>query len=64
MPKMKTNKSVKARFKVSKNKKLKRNSPGKSHLLAKKTSKRKRRLKKSKFTSDAHKKRYLKVMAM
>ena len=44
MPKMKTRKAVKARFKVTGTGKLKRASPGRRHILTKKSSKRKRKL--------------------
>jgi len=60
MGKMKTNKSIKGRFKLTKNKKLKRMHPLRSHLLTKKTSKRKRRLKKPVLVSKGHRKIYLK----
>ncbi len=41
---MKTNKSVASRFSVTGTGKLKRSRPGKRHILTKKTSKRKRQL--------------------
>jgi large subunit ribosomal protein L35 len=44
MPKMKTHKSSKKRFRVTANKKLKRRQAGKKHLLSHKTGKRKRQL--------------------
>jgi large subunit ribosomal protein L35 len=44
MPKMKTNKSVAKRFKVTAGGKVKRMRANKSHILTKKASKRKRRL--------------------
>jgi large subunit ribosomal protein L35 len=47
MPKMKTSKSVAKRFKVTGSGKVKRNHAFKSHILTKKTSKRKRKLRKS-----------------
>lgn len=46
MPKMKTHKGLKKRFKVSARGKVKHYKPGKSHLLSVKTGKRKRRLRK------------------
>lgn len=61
---MKINKAVKSRFKVTKKKKLKRRSPARSHLLIKKSSKRKRRLKSPKLVAKGHAKTYLKMMAM
>jgi large subunit ribosomal protein L35 len=44
MPKMKTNKSAGKRFKVTGSGKVKRRHANKSHILTKKTSKRKRHL--------------------
>ena len=44
MPKMKTVKAIKARFKVTASGKLKRSRPGKRHILTKKSSKRKHHL--------------------
>jgi len=46
MPKMKTHKGVKKRFKVSARGKVTHHRPGKSHLLSVKTAKRRRRLRK------------------
>ena len=47
MPKMKTRKAVKARFKVTGTGKLKRAHPGRRHILTKKSANRKRKLAKS-----------------
>ena len=47
MPKMKTHKGAKKRFKVSKRGKILRGKPGRRHLLSVKTSNRKRRLRKT-----------------
>jgi len=44
MPKMKTHKGSKKRFRVTASGKLKRRQAGKKHLLSHKTGKRKRRL--------------------
>lgn len=44
MPKMKTNKSIASRFKVTGTGKLKRRHPGRRHKLEKKSSKTKRQL--------------------
>ena len=46
MPKLKTKKSLVKRFKITKSGKLKRQKAGRSHLLGKKSRKRKRQLKK------------------
>lgn len=62
MPKMKTNKSIKSRFKVTATGKLKRTRPGRRHILTKKTSKRKRRLRKSTLVSECIKKTYVKML--
>ena len=47
MPKLKTNKSVKKRFKLSKRGKLKAHKAGKRHLLTSKSKNRKRKLRKT-----------------
>jgi large subunit ribosomal protein L35 len=47
MPKMKTHSGAKKRFKISKNGKIIRGHAFKSHILNKKTSKRKRGLRKT-----------------
>jgi large subunit ribosomal protein L35 len=44
MPKMKTHKSIRKRFRVTATGKLKRRQAGKKHLLSHKTGKRKRHL--------------------
>lgn len=44
MPKMKTNKSIKSRFKKTGTGKLVHSSPGRRHIMTKKTAKRKRQL--------------------
>ena len=44
MPKMKTHKSIRKRFRVTGTGKLKRRQAGKKHLLSHKTGKRKRQL--------------------
>ncbi|HAZ15422.1 MAG TPA: 50S ribosomal protein L35 [Parachlamydiales bacterium] len=64
MPKMKTRKAVKARFKVTGRKKLVRFRPGKGHLLTKKTAKRKRNLKKSALVDEGYVKTYKHLMCV
>lgn len=64
MPKMKTNKSVASRFKVTGSGKLKRGRPGKRHILTKKTSKRKRQLSTPALVDDAQLKMYKRVMGV
>jgi large subunit ribosomal protein L35 len=44
MPKLKTKKGVRKRFKLTKTGKIKRAQAGKSHILTKKSRKRKRKL--------------------
>ncbi|MBL7092161.1 MAG: 50S ribosomal protein L35 [Candidatus Omnitrophica bacterium] len=56
MPKIKTRKAFAKRFKITKKGKIKRQRAGRGHLLAKKSRKRKRRLKKSALVSRADKK--------
>ena len=47
MPKLKTRKGVKKRFKISKNGKVLRRRAGKRHILTKKSRKRKRALRRA-----------------
>ena len=53
MPKMKTNSGAKKRFKLTGSGKIKRKHAYKSHILTKKSTKRKRGLAKSTLVSDA-----------
>ncbi|MFC1624419.1 50S ribosomal protein L35 [Candidatus Omnitrophota bacterium] len=46
MPKLKTNKSAKKRFKLTKKRKIKRLKAGRRHLLSSKSSNRKRKMRK------------------
>jgi large subunit ribosomal protein L35 len=54
MPKIKTHSSSKKRFKLTGTGKVKRSKAYKSHILTKKSSKRKRNLRKSTIASDAN----------
>jgi large subunit ribosomal protein L35 len=54
--KMKTNRGAAKRFRVTKSGKLSRSKAGASHILTKKTSKRKRSLRKETVASQADKK--------
>ena len=54
--KMKTNRGAAKRFRLTKSGKLSRSKAGKSHILTKKTSKRKRSLRKETVASHADKK--------
>jgi len=56
MPKLKTRKGIAKRFKITKKGKIKRQRAGRGHLLAKKSRKRKRLLKKSGLVSRTDKK--------
>ena len=54
MPKMKTSRSAAKRFKATGTGKLKRNKAYKSHILTKKSTKRKRNLRKSAMTDSTN----------
>ncbi len=60
--KMKTKKAAAKRFKVTGTGKLKRNKANKSHILTKKTRKRKRNLRKSTLVDDSNVKAMKKIM--
>jgi large subunit ribosomal protein L35 len=62
MPKIKTHRGAAKRFRVSKNGKIKRSKAYKSHILTKKTSKRKRHLRKATYISNADQKRVKKLI--
>ncbi len=62
MPKMKTRKAMKARFKVTGRGKLKRTRPGRRHMLNKKSSKRKRSLGKSRLVDEGQLKMYKRMI--
>jgi large subunit ribosomal protein L35 len=64
MPKMKTRKSVKARFKVTGRGKLVRQRPGRRHILTKKSSKRKRKLRKETLVDKGQTKMYARLMGV
>lgn len=57
MPKLKTKKGVKKRFKLTKTGKVKRKKEGARHILTKKTRKRKRSLKSSTTVDKAMEKK-------
>ncbi len=54
MPKIKTHRGAAKRFKVTKNGKVKMAHANRSHILTKKTTKRKRGLRKGVYASDAN----------
>jgi large subunit ribosomal protein L35 len=57
MPKQKTNKGVAKRFKITKSGKIKRSRAGASHILSKKTRKRKRNLRSAGLVDKSDEKR-------
>ena len=62
MPKQKTNRSVLKRFKVTKHRKVRRNKAFRRHLLAGRTTKRKRNLRRHALVCDAERKTYLRLL--
>lgn len=64
MPKMRTNKAVKSRFRLTGTGKLKRGRPNRRHIMTKKTPKRKRQLRRPALVSDAQEKTYKRMMAV
>ena len=62
MPKMKTNRSAAKRFKMTGTGKLKRNKANKSHILTKKSTKRKRNLRKSTIIDESNEKNMKRIL--
>ena len=62
MPKMKTSRSAAKRFKLTGKGKSKRNKAYKSHILTKKSTKRKRNLRKATITDAANVKNMKKIL--
>ena len=62
MPKMKTHKSMRKRFRVTANGKLKRRQAGKKHLLSHKSGKRKRQLRGVVIETGIVAKKYVRMM--
>lgn len=62
--KAKPKKAVKARFKVTGTGKLLRTKPGRRHIMTKKSSKRKRQLRRAGLVSDAQLKMYKRIMCV
>ncbi len=62
MPKLKTHKGAQKRFKVTGKKKIVYNKSNKSHILTKKTAKRKRKLGKAGLISAADRKRIKRML--
>ena len=62
MPKLKTKRAAAKRIKVTGTGKLKRNKANKSHILTKKTTKRKRGLRKATMTDKTNEKNMKKIL--
>ncbi len=62
MPKLKTNKSAAKRIRLTKTGKMKKRAAGRSHILGKKTTKRKRKLRKSSYLSKADAKKVRRLL--
>ncbi len=62
MPKLKTKRAAAKRFKGTGTGKLKRNKAYKSHILTKKTTKRKRNLRKATITDKTNEKNMKKIL--
>ena len=62
MPKMKTNKSIAKRFRVTGTGKLKRNQSNKRHLLSGRSSKRKRHLRRGVILPQSITDKYLRAL--
>ena len=62
MPKLKTKRAAAKRFKVTGSGKLKRNKAFKSHILTKKSTKRKRNLRKATITDETNVKNMKKIL--
>ena len=63
MPKLKTHSGAKKRFKLSKNGKVKRAHAFKSHILNKKTTKRKRGLRKAAYADKTNVKQIKRLLS-
>jgi len=64
MPKIKTNRGAKKRFSVTGKKKIKRNKAYASHILTKKSPKRKRNLRKSGLVDGSQERRVKRMIAV
>jgi large subunit ribosomal protein L35 len=64
MPKIKTNRGARKRFRVTASGKIKRAKAYTSHILTKKSSKRKRKLRKSTVVSDADSRRVRRMLGI
>lgn len=64
MPKLKTHKGTRKRFRVSKNGKVKRTRPGRRHLLSVKTTRTKRHLRKAGGCAKGDARRILRLLLL
>ena len=64
MPKQKTNRSALKRFKVTKNGKVRRNKAYRRHLLAGRSTKRKRNLRRHALVCAAERRTYLRLLGV
>lgn len=64
MPKIKTNRGARKRFRVTASGKIKRAKAYTSHILTKKSSKRKRKLRKSAVVSEVDSRRVRRMLGM
>ena len=64
MPKIRTNRGAMKRFKLTGQRKIKRKKAYASHILTKKTSKRKRNLRKSSLVSPSQTKRVKRMISV
>ena len=64
MPKIKTNRGARKRFRVTASGKIKRAKAYSSHILTKKSSKRKRKLRKSTDVSEVDSRRVRRMLGM
>jgi large subunit ribosomal protein L35 len=62
MPKLKTRKGVAKRFKITKSGRIKKRSANRGHLLSKRSTKRKRKLRKSGYLSPAEEKKIRRLL--
>jgi len=62
MPKLKTNKSVAKRLRMTKSGRLKKRSAGRGHILSKMSSKAKRNLRRSSYLSKADQKKLRRLL--
>ena len=62
MPKLKTKKGVAKRFKITKSGRVKKHSANRGHLLSKKSSKRKRKLRRSSYLTNTEAKKIRRML--